>query len=401
MEENKPDLKSELEHHYEFSYPFPPRYHDCYWSDANMTYDEALIAFHAQTEQEQHMRRNPVNRDRLKRPVGSSPDDKGYPFSPRHSMTWDNNEYGISYDEAVALYEHGKAKLPNPRIAYNPLISVTPKTPQGSRLAVQAMNEEVAKQKAEQAAQKVLTAQTQTAQTSTPVINPNNAYWPPYNFLAKEGEKEIHVRYTQDVVEATVLAPEEWKEFFDVLDKTQNIGGAMKGTYDAFDTAKKLGGLGVTAYVKTHNGVDYLILKGYKQHMKTLLAGHRFKASNPQVVKLGLGALDSVKGMARYVKVTAPMEILVGSAINVLQYVLNDEYTLKQLGIDEAKLLVGVLSSTALAGGILGVLAVASIPVTFLAGTIIIIGSSFAVWTIDKTTDFQNKIVEGAIESFN
>ena len=240
-----------------------------------------------------------------------------------------------------------------------------------------------------------------TSQLNTPEINPNNMYWPPYNFLAKEGDKEIHVRYTQDVVETTVLAPAEWKEFFDALDKTQNIGGAMKGTYSAFDTAKKLGGLGVTAYVKTHNGVDYLILKGYKQHMKTLLAGNRFKASNPQVVKLGLGAMDSVKGMARYVKITAPMEILVGSAINVLQFVLNDEYTLKQLGVDEAKLLVGVFSSTALAGGILGVLAVASIPVTFLAGTIIIVGSSFAVWTIDKTTDFQNKIVEGAIESFN
>ncbi|HHB1579986.1 PAAR domain-containing protein [Vibrio parahaemolyticus] len=240
-----------------------------------------------------------------------------------------------------------------------------------------------------------------SVQSNSPEINPNNMYWPPYNFLAKEGEKEIHIRYTQDVVETTVLAPDEWKEFFDALDKTQNIGGAMKGTYDAFDTAKKLGGLGVTAYVKPYNGVDYLILKGYKQHMKTLLAGNRFKASNPQVVKLGLGALDSVKGMARYVKITAPMEILVGSAINVLQYVLNDEYTLKQLGIDEAKLLIGVFSSTALAGGILGVLAVASIPVTFLAGTLIIVGSSFAVWTIDKTTDFQNKIVEGAIENFN
>lgn len=74
---------------------------------------------------------------------------------------------------------------------------------------------------------------------------------------------------------------------------------------------------------------------------------------------------------------------------------------LKQLGIDEAKLLVGVFSSTALAGGILGILAVASIPATFLAGTLIIVGSSFAVWTIDKTTDFQSKVVEGAIENFN
>ncbi|TCT59018.1 PAAR domain-containing protein [Vibrio crassostreae] len=236
---------------------------------------------------------------------------------------------------------------------------------------------------------------------STVGVNPNNMHWPPYNFLAKEGDKEIHVRYTQDVVETTVLAPEEWKEFFDALDKTKNIGGALKGTYDAFDTAKQLGGLGVTAYVKTHNGVDYLILKGYKQHMKTLLAGNRFKASNPQVVKLGLGALDSVKGMARYVKVTAPMEILVGSAINVLQYVLNDEYTLRQLGVDQTKLLISVFSSSALAAGVAGILVVTSIPITFAAGTIIIVGSSFTVWAVDQTTDFQDKIVEAAIEYFD
>ncbi|TKF26630.1 hypothetical protein FCV50_20815, partial [Vibrio kanaloae] len=205
------------------------------------------------------------------------------------------------------------------------------------------------------------------------------------------------VRYTQDVTEITALAPEEWKEFFDKLDKSQNIGGAMKGTYDAFDTAKKLGGLGVTAYVKTYNGVDYLILKGYKQHMKTLLAGNRFKASNPQVVKLGLGALDSVKGMARYVKVTAPMEILVGSAINVLQYVLNDEYTLKQLGIDEAKLLVNVL---AVAGTAL-VIGTVVAPTTILATGVILVLSSLLVWGADQKTQFESKLVESVLGTFD
>lgn len=106
--------------------------------------------------------------------------------------------------------------------------------------------------------------------------------------------------------------------------------------------------------------------------MKTLLAGNRFKASNPQVVKLGLGALDSVKGMARYVKVTAPMEILVGSAINVLQYVLNDEYTLRKLGVDQAKLLINVLAvaGTALAIGTLAA------PTTFLGSAIILVTAS-------------------------
>jgi predicted transcriptional regulator with HTH domain len=233
---------------------------------------------------------------------------------------------------------------------------------------------------------------------STVSVNPDNMYWPPYNFLAKEGEKEIHVRYTQDVIETTVLAPEEWQEFFDALDKTQNIGGAVKGTYDAFDTAKKLGGLGVTAYVKTHNGVDYLILKGYKQHMKTLLAGNRFKASNPQVVKFGLGALDSVKGMARYVKVTAPMEVLVGSAINVLQFVLNDEYTLKQLGVDQSKILMNILIASGLALGAAALFPVLASTAVYSGVTLVV--SSFSVWVLDETTDFESKFINKVLESF-
>ena len=129
-------------------------------------------------------------------------------------------------------------------------------------------------------------------------MNPKNMYWPPYNPSAKKGERQINIRYTQDTVEIAVLAPEEWEEFFKALDDTRNIKALATGSYDAVDTAKRLGGYGVQAYVKRYNGVDYLILKGYKKHLKTLLAGNRFRASNPQVVKLGLGALDSVKGMA-------------------------------------------------------------------------------------------------------
>ncbi|MGD8230999.1 hypothetical protein ACQEXP_03385 [Vibrio sp. TRT 1302] len=49
--------------------------------------------------------------------------------------------------------------------------------------------------------------------------------------------------------------------------------------------------------------------------------------------KVLTGTLDSVKGIARYVKITAPVEALVGSSINVLQFVLNDEDMRKDLGV--------------------------------------------------------------------
>ena len=47
---------------------------------------------------------------------------------------------------------------------------------------------------------------------------------------------------------------------------TSTGGKVITGSYDAVDTAKRLGGYGVQAYVKRYNGVDYLILKGYKKH---------------------------------------------------------------------------------------------------------------------------------------
>lgn len=380
------------------NYPFAQR-HSASWETCHVTYDQAVEMFYDQTAMQQYLGHDPVVNSLVYKKVK-------YPtiFDAQRAYTQDQNAfYQQKEQEQLALEARGIKAFKNMNDAIRSRLNPTedglanplerPLKPMGevSKGIFEQLTSELAH------APSGRSAEIASAQPNSPEINPNNMYWPPYNFLAKEGEKEIHVRYTQDVVETTVLAPDEWKEFFDSLDKTQNIGGAMKGTYDAFDTAKKLGGLGVTAYVKTHNGVDYLILKGYKQHMKTLLAGNRFKASNPQVVKLGLGALDSVKGMARYVKVTAPMEILVGSAINVLKYVLDDEYTLKDLGVDEAKLLVNVL---AVAGTALIVGAAFPVLATTVVGSgVILVGSSLSVWTLDQATDFEKKSVEKILEA--
>lgn len=231
-------------------------------------------------------------------------------------------------------------------------------------------------------------------------INPNNMYWPPYNPLAPEGEKTIELEYTQDVVNFAVLAPIEWTSFFDTFDIVKNLKDAGTGLYNAKTTAAALGGVGVTALVKTIDGVDYVILKNYKYWEQTLLHGGVFKADNARVVRLGLGALDSVKGMTRYVKVTAPMDILVGSAINVLQFIVNDEYTLRKLSVDEAKLFINtlVVAGVSLAAGTLVSL---SAPITFTTGAIILVVSNLVVWGVDKWTNFESKLVNKVIEEFD
>lgn len=239
-------------------------------------------------------------------------------------------------------------------------------------------------------------ATTNSVSKSAVSLNPNNAYWPPYNLLAKEGEKNLDVEYTQEIVRLAVLEPAEWKVFFDSFDYAKNMKDTVTGFYNAKETAKALGGMGVVAFVKTVDGVEYLILKNYDKWSQTLLHGGVFKANNAQVVKLGLGALGSVKGMTQYVKVTAPMEILVGSAVNVLQFIVNDEYTLEKLGVDEAKIFVHILMTSGLALGAAALFPVLASTAVYSGITLVV--SSTLVWTADKITDFENKFIQKVIE---
>lgn len=246
---------------------------------------------------------------------------------------------------------------------------------------------------------KITTARTNSAnsQTSQPIRIPSGSgYWPPYNPLAKDGEKELNVEYTQDIVKFAVLEPDEWAVFFDSFDKLKTLKNTVTGLYDAKETAKALGGLGVTALVKNIDGVDYVILKNYDKWSQTLLHGGVFKANNAQVIKLGLGALDSVKGMARFVKVSAPMEILVGSGINVLQFIVNDEYTLKKLGVDQAKIFVNILTVSGLALGAVYLFPILGATALYSGVTLVV--SSAVVWTVDKLTDFERKLIETVLE---
>ncbi|MGD8116476.1 PAAR domain-containing protein [Vibrio sp. TRT 29B02] len=246
------------------------------------------------------------------------------------------------------------------------------------------------------------------SQAATPQIDPKNAYWPPYDFTAKEGEKQIEVIYRSQTAEIAIFTPEEWKKLFEIWDfngDVKTVKDSLTGLYNARETAKALGGLGVTAIVRNVDGVEYLFLNNYDKFKQTILHGGVFRADNAQVVKMGIGALDSVKGMTRYVKTYAPAEFLIGSGINGLKYLLTDDYTLRELGVDEAKLLVNAVSvaGTALVLGKIvafgaGLL---SLPVTVPVYLSILAFSAFGVWLIDKETDFEKRLVEAVVDEFD
>ncbi len=83
----------------DYNYPFPPKHHVGYWGSAPMTYDEAVQAFHSQSEKDQLMMKNPVKAS------SSAAQSHDLPFPPKTSMFWENNtSYNVGYDEAANMF---------------------------------------------------------------------------------------------------------------------------------------------------------------------------------------------------------------------------------------------------------------------------------------------------------
>lgn len=351
MNKTKEQQQVEAEQHYSFGYPFPPRHNTSFWSNPNtlMGYDEAVEAFHQQPQADQDRRKSPVLQA-SKTDSNSNP----YPFPPKNSMSWQNNVHGMSYDEAVNLYQ--QANVNNTKIPVNP---VTLK--------------------------------------KAPTVNPKNMYWPPYNPTAPEGKKQIEINYTDAVAQLSVMSPEEWEAFFDTFDILKSYKDLATGLYNTVEIPKALGGIGVKAVFKEIDGIQYLVLKDYDVWQQKILYGGVFKANNVKVVRMGIGALSNATQFVRYVRISAPIDFLVGSAVNILQFIVNDAYTLEKLEIEEAKLFVSIAAAAALAFGI-GV----AIPTTITvgAGIAIFCVSSFAIWAVDQFTDFEEKLAKKALEVY-
>lgn len=172
-------------------------------------------------------------------------------------------------------------------------------------------------------------------------VSPQNMYWPPYNPTAPEGEKYIDVEYVEPIVSIAVLSLEEAQEFYQSLGGKETIGNVRsysdltKGGAEAYATAKGLGGLGVKASTKSINGKDWVIIRDFRKHQQTLMKGNKWGANNPKVIQAGLG-LNDLKGATRYVKFNVGIEIAFAIGINAADYILRDDATLTELGVNTA-----------------------------------------------------------------
>ncbi|EKO3438037.1 hypothetical protein NTE19_001883 [Vibrio fluvialis] len=185
-----------------------------------------------------------------------------------------------------------------------------------------------------------------------PQVSAERMYWPPYNPLAPEGQKTIHVEYATSMVSIAVLSLEEAQELYtnlggkDTISTVKTHSDLAKGAAEAYATAKGLGGLGVKASTKVINGKDWVIIRDFRRHQQTLMKGNKWGANNPKVIKAGLG-LNDLRGAARFIQFNAWLEIGFSVGVNAADFILRDEATLTELGINTAGDLVKGFASLA------------------------------------------------------
>lgn len=241
---------------------------------------------------------------------------------------------------------------------------------------------------------------------NVPVINATHMHWPAYNFLAEEGKKELNVIYEKPIKDYAWLSVEEAKEFaenlYDDLGGKNTLGdikdyglGLSKGSYDAYTIAQGLGGLKVQSYTKRINGQDWIIIKNYRKHLKTLERGHMWKASNPRIIQMGLG-LNDLKGAARFVRFNVGLEIAVSVGINAVDFALRDEATVAEfVGNSAADIVKGLISL----GGAAATIALLPATASVLATSVVFVFVSFGIGKLLNVIDEENEYSKDLTET--
>ncbi|MDW6004684.1 hypothetical protein [Vibrio mangrovi] len=213
-------------------------------------------------------------------------------------------------------------------------------------------------------------------------------YWPALS--SEEAALKIPLKYVSDMIEITVLSPGEWQAFFSILyaRKYQEYPDISETCLDDF--LRQFSEWGIVAYAKTYNREIYLILQGYRKHLMTLLTSRYFCDNQPQILTLGLGALSIETDMSLATHVISSMEILIGGSRSMLQYLINDEQILSQLGLWHVPLLV---QSVTTAGTSMAL--DESFPVSICVGLgLVLVSVSSPVWETDRKSAFAQKMAE-------
>lgn len=149
-----------------------------------------------------------------------------------------------------------------------------------------------------------------------------------------------------------------------------------------------------SAYMKTVNGRTYIIFKG-TPGLRSMFRGTRYLANNSKVVRFGIGRL----GAARSIKVGTIWSIAFVNAWNIGEFILSDEMTLADLGVqiasDTSKVVIASLFGLAAAAAAAGTIALAPLAV----GVVVAVGVGLLLDHVDSRYQITESIKKWANET--
>lgn len=152
-----------------------------------------------------------------------------------------------------------------------------------------------------------------------------------------------------------------------------------------------LGLAGARSYIKTTATGTYIIITGYAGLRRQLLQGTRFLAANPRMVQMGLG----IRGLQNVAKGGFLLSLVVGTGIETLDFIFNDEKTMHDL--------VGGIGVEAVKAGLATIIAISAGALTASVTTLVIfpLGAMalaiFATGALLNYTDQRWKIKQNVI----
>ncbi|MDA8523534.1 hypothetical protein [Acidovorax sp. NCPPB 4044] len=172
------------------------------------------------------------------------------------------------------------------------------------------------------------------------------------------------------------------------------VGPTAQSANDALAITKTLNAIGmagIKSYVKSTASGTYIIIKGYAAHRSGALTGTRYLATNPIMMKLGLG----MKGLGDIAKGGFILGVTVSTGIEIMDFIFNNEKTMYDLvggiGVEAVKGGLGALAAYAAANMIGLAFAVAIGPVVTMAFAAFVVGVGLNI--VDQHYQIKTKVI--------
>ncbi|SFD89743.1 hypothetical protein [Paracidovorax konjaci] len=222
------------------------------------------------------------------------------------------------------------------------------------------------------------------------VLTPNQYF----SILQDKSRHNPRLENTLRTILANTAFGQYWAQTVSPNTSEPWVGPAAQSANDALAITKTLNAIGmagIKSYVKSTASGTYIIIKGYAAHRSGALTGTRYLATNPIMMKLGLG-MQSLSGIA---KGGFLLGVTVSTGIETMDFIFNDEKTMYDLvggiGVEAVKGGLGALIGYGAALLIGSATSIAILPFAVMA--VVAFGAGYTGNIMDSKYQIKAKVI--------